>query len=126
MVDDPTLLSISEASKQIEAGELSPVDLVELQLNKIEQLDGKLNAFVTVVPELAKKAAKEAETEIRAGRYRGPLHGIPIGIKDILGPLVWQIANVNELTDFENRDPLSGFPVYKALLCDVVKCEAKR
>jgi anaerobic selenocysteine-containing dehydrogenase len=41
-----------------------------------------------------------------------------------LGPLAWQMANVNELTDFDNRDPLSGFPVYKALLCDVVKCEA--
>jgi anaerobic selenocysteine-containing dehydrogenase len=38
-----------------------------------------------------------------------------------LGPLAWQMANVNELTDFDNRDPLSGFPVYKALLCDVVK-----
>lgn len=84
MANDPTLLSISEASQQIEAGELSPVDLVELQLNKIEQLDGKLNAFVTVSPELAKKAAKDAETEIRAGKYRGPLHGIPIGIKDII------------------------------------------
>jgi aspartyl-tRNA(Asn)/glutamyl-tRNA(Gln) amidotransferase subunit A len=84
MVNDPTLLSISEASKLIEAGELSPVNLVELQLNKIERLDGKLNAFITVVPELAKKAAKEAEMEIRAGKYRGPLHGIPIGIKDII------------------------------------------
>ncbi len=40
-----------------------------------------------------------------------------------LGPLAWQMANVNELTDFDNRDPLSGFPVYKALLCDVVKAE---
>lgn len=39
-----------------------------------------------------------------------------------LGPAAWQQANVNELTDFENRDPISGFPVYKALLCDVVKC----
>jgi aspartyl-tRNA(Asn)/glutamyl-tRNA(Gln) amidotransferase subunit A len=84
MVNDPTLLSISEASKQIEAGELSPVDLVELLLNKIKQHDGKLNTFVTIVPELVKKAAKEAETEIRAGKYRGPLHGIPIGIKDII------------------------------------------
>jgi len=84
MANDPTLLSISEASKQIEAGDLSPVDLVELQLQKIEQLNGTLNAFVTVVPEFAKKAAKEAETEIRAGHYRGPLHGIPIGIKDII------------------------------------------
>lgn len=84
MAKDPTLLSISEVSKQIEAGELSPVDLVELQLNKIEQLDRTLNAFITLVPEIAKKAAKKAETEIRAGKYRGPLHGIPIGIKDII------------------------------------------
>ncbi|MBN1992929.1 MAG: molybdopterin-dependent oxidoreductase [Anaerolineae bacterium] len=43
-----------------------------------------------------------------------------------LGPLAWQQANVNELTDFDNRDPLSGFPVYKALLCDVVKVETTR
>lgn len=41
-----------------------------------------------------------------------------------IGPLAWQRANVNELTDFENRDPISGFPVYKALLCDVIKAEA--
>jgi len=40
-----------------------------------------------------------------------------------LGPIEWQKANVNELTDAENYDPLSGFPVYKALLCDVVKRE---
>ena len=40
-----------------------------------------------------------------------------------LGPLAWRQANVNELTDLDNRDPLSGFPVLKALLCDVVKCE---
>ncbi len=84
MAKDPTLLSISEASQQIEAGELSPVDLVELHLQKIEQLNGQLNAFVTITPDAAKKAAEAAETEIRAGKYRGPLHGIPIGIKDII------------------------------------------
>jgi aspartyl-tRNA(Asn)/glutamyl-tRNA(Gln) amidotransferase subunit A len=84
MVKDPTLLSITEASKLIEAEELSPVDLVECQLDKIEQQDRKLNSFVTLAPELARKAAKKAEIEIRAGKYRGPLHGIPIGIKDII------------------------------------------
>jgi hypothetical protein len=41
-----------------------------------------------------------------------------------LGPIEWQQANVNELTDDENVDPLSGYPVYKALLCDVVRCDA--
>ena len=63
MAKDPTLLSIAEVSKLIEAEELSPVELVDLQLKKIEQLDRKLNSFVTVVPELAKKAAKEAEAD---------------------------------------------------------------
>ncbi len=38
-----------------------------------------------------------------------------------LGPTAWQLGNVNELTDFENRDPISSFPVYKALLCDIAK-----
>jgi len=84
MTKDPTHLSISEASKQIEAGELSPIELVDLHLTKIEQHDGKLNSFVTVVPELAKQAAKAAAAEIQDGKYRGPLHGIPIGIKDII------------------------------------------
>jgi hypothetical protein len=42
----------------------------------------------------------------------------------VIGAPAWQRANVNELTDAENRDPLSGFPVFKALLCDVVKCAA--
>jgi len=84
MADDPTLLSISEVFKRIETGEISPVELVERSLTRIEQINDKLNAFVTVVPERARQAAKEAETEIRSGKYRGPLHGIPIGIKDII------------------------------------------
>ena len=84
MADDPTLLSIAEVSEKIETGEISPVELVEHSLAKIERLDDKLNAFVTVVPERARQAAKEAEAEIRAGKYRGPLHGIPIGIKDLI------------------------------------------
>lgn len=114
MAHDPTLLSISEVSKQIEAGELSPVDLVELQLNKIEQLDEKLNAFVTVVPELAKKAAKEAETEIRSGKYRGPLHGIPIGIKDIIDTkgIVTTIGS----SIFKNNIPNQDATVVKRLI----------
>ncbi len=114
MANDPTLLSIFEVSKQIEAGELSPVDLVELQLNKIEQLDEKLNAFVTVVPVLAKKAAKEAETEIRSGKYRGPLHGIPIGIKDIIDTkgIVTTIGS----SIFKNNIPNQDATVVKRLI----------
>ncbi len=84
MVHDPTLLSIAEASTLIEAGDLSPVDLVDAQLQKIEERNRTLNAFITVVPARARQAAQDAEAEIRAGQYRGPLHGIPLGIKDII------------------------------------------
>ena len=113
MVNDPTLLSISEASTLIETGELSPVDLVELQLEKIEQLDEELNAFITLIPELAKKAAKEAESEIRAGKYRGPLHGIPIGIKDIINTK--GVVTTNGSRIFQDHIPSQDATVVRRL-----------
>jgi len=84
MSEDPIFLSIAEVSERVRAGDISPVDLVEWSLDRIERVDEKLNAFVTVVPERARQAARRAEAEIRSGEYRGPLHGIPIGIKDII------------------------------------------
>ncbi len=84
MANDPILLSISELSEQIKTGVISPVEIVEQILTRIEQLDVKLNAFVTIDTEKARQTAKEAEKEIRNGKYRGPLHGIPIGIKDLI------------------------------------------
>ncbi len=62
---------------------LSPVDLTEAYLERIAQWNGTLNAFARVTPELARAQAKQAETEIARGRYRGPLHGIPYGAKDL-------------------------------------------
>jgi aspartyl-tRNA(Asn)/glutamyl-tRNA(Gln) amidotransferase subunit A len=76
-------LTIGEASKLIEKKEISPVELTESFLKRIEQLDGKLNTYITLLGEGAVEAAKHAEKEIAAGNYRGPLHGIPIGLKDI-------------------------------------------
>lgn len=81
MQDTP---SLSEAARAIRAGTLSPVALTEHCLGVVERLDGRLNAFVTLTASLARQAAEEAEKEIRAGRWRGPLHGIPIGIKDVI------------------------------------------
>jgi aspartyl-tRNA(Asn)/glutamyl-tRNA(Gln) amidotransferase subunit A len=75
--------TIRELSVEIKAGRISPVDLVEMFLGRIERYDPKLLAFITLTPELARAQAKQAETEIRAGNYRGPLHGIPWGVKDI-------------------------------------------
>lgn len=76
--------SLGEAARAIRAGTLSPVALTERCLAMIERLDGRLNAFVTLTATAARQAAQQAEKEIRSGRWRGPLHGIPIGIKDVI------------------------------------------
>ncbi|MDB5840025.1 MAG: gatA 2, partial [Herminiimonas sp.] len=77
-------LTIGQAACRIAAGELSPVDLVEACLARIEAIDPTLHAFITVTAERARQEARQAAQEIRAGRYRGPLHGIPIAHKDML------------------------------------------
>jgi len=77
-------LRIGELAGKLERREISPIGLVEDCLSRIDQINTKLNAFVTTTADPARRAAKIAEDEIRAGKYRGPLHGIPIGIKDIV------------------------------------------
>ena len=79
----PEFLTIAEAGALISKREISPVELVQSRLTRIERLDGKLNSFIRVLGEQAVAAARSAEAEIMAGRYRGPMHGIPIGLKDI-------------------------------------------
>jgi aspartyl-tRNA(Asn)/glutamyl-tRNA(Gln) amidotransferase subunit A len=76
-------LTIAEAAALIEKKQLSPVELVDSRLARIERLDGKLHSFIRVLADEARAAARSAEAEIAAGKYRGPLHGIPIGLKDI-------------------------------------------
>ena len=83
MTDATHHLTIAEASSLIERQELSPVALTEAFLGRIESVDPKLNAYVTVTGERALDDARTAEQEIAAGGYRGPLHGIPIALKDI-------------------------------------------
>ncbi len=77
-------LSIAEASDLLRRREISPVDLTNACLARIEQLNPRLNAFITVMHDSALAEAREAEHEIAAGRWRGPLHGIPIGLKDLI------------------------------------------
>ena len=83
MSDELHTLSIAAAARRIEAKSLSPVELVEALLARIEAFDPQLDAFVTLLGTQALDAARGAEGEIAAGRYRGPLHGIPFGLKDI-------------------------------------------
>src|SRR5580704_16547899 len=79
----PDFLTIAEAAKLIEKRELSPVELTQSRLDRIEKLDGKLNSFIRVLADDALASARADESEIAAGRYKGALHGIPIGLKDI-------------------------------------------
>src|SRR5215213_5815841 len=79
----PEYLTIAEAARLIAAKELSPVELLDSRLQRIERLDGRLNSFIRVLADEARATARTAEAEIAAGHYRGPLHGIPIGLKDI-------------------------------------------
>ena len=76
-------LTIAEAAELIQRREVSPVALTRACLERIEQVEGRLNAFITVLRDEALQQAEEAEKEMRTGRWRGPLHGIPIGLKDI-------------------------------------------
>lgn len=77
-------LGIAEASQAFEAGVLSPVELLTSLLQRIEQLDPVLHAFIRLDADAAMDAARMAEAEMAAGRRRGPLHGVPIGVKDII------------------------------------------
>jgi len=76
-------LSIAELSALIAARTLSPVELVDALIRRIEEHDGQTRAFITRTFDLARRQAREAETEIASGRNRGPLHGIPFALKDI-------------------------------------------
>lgn len=75
--------SLTDVARLIESGELSPVDLTEMVLARIENLDGRLKSYATLMADHAREAARSAEKEIQAGGYRGPLHGIPVAVKDL-------------------------------------------
>src|SRR6185436_4705315 len=77
-------LSLSEASQLIRSKKVSPVELTNECLSRIERLNSKLNAFITVTAESALAEARQAEAEIVKGHWRGPLHGVPIALKDLV------------------------------------------
>lgn len=82
-MSDLHFLTIAEASRLIAARKLSPIELTQAFIARVKALDPRLNAFILLMEDSALAAARAAEADIAAGRYRGPLHGIPIGLKDI-------------------------------------------
>ena len=76
--------TLSQAAAAIRAGETSAVELTRSSLSRIELLDGLLNAYITVTADAAIGQAGQADRELAAGMDRGPLHGIPVAIKDLI------------------------------------------
>ncbi|MBV8451417.1 MAG: hypothetical protein JOZ29_03990 [Deltaproteobacteria bacterium] len=81
--DELAYMSIAELSPRVQRKEISPVEIAQTMLTRIEQHNSRLNAYYTVFADEMLAAANSAENEIARGIYRGPLHGIPLGIKDI-------------------------------------------
>jgi aspartyl-tRNA(Asn)/glutamyl-tRNA(Gln) amidotransferase subunit A len=82
--DNILFASIPEVGRLYRSGELSPVEVTQLTLERIEALNPTLNAFITVTSDVAMQAASRAEHELRASTDRGPLHGIPVALKDLV------------------------------------------
>ena len=81
--DDLCWLGVAEAGELLAKGALSPVELTEAVLGRIERLNGRLHAYLTLLPQRALAAARVAERELAAGTRRGPLHGVPVAVKDL-------------------------------------------
>lgn len=93
--------SLADVAKLIEAGKLSPTDLTRQMLDRIAAVDGSLHSYVTLMADVAMESARRAEIEIQAGRYRGPLHGVPIAVKDLCYTRgVRTMAGTKVLADF--------------------------
>jgi aspartyl-tRNA(Asn)/glutamyl-tRNA(Gln) amidotransferase subunit A len=97
------LQSLVDVSELIRQRRISPVELVTTCLERIERLQPRFNAFITVAADSALRAAKAAEEEIRQGLWKGPLHGIPVGIKDFYDTA--GLATTAAFERFRNRIP---------------------
>ncbi|HEU4434603.1 MAG TPA: amidase [Pyrinomonadaceae bacterium] len=106
-------LSIAEVSSLLRRKGISPVDLTNACLDRIEQLSPSLNAFITVMHDSALAQAREAEAEIRRGNWRGPLHGVPVGLKDLIDTAGTKTTCGSEL--FADRVPADDADVVRRL-----------
>src|ERR1700744_3423361 len=99
---DTYFLSVRALGEAIREQRISPVELAEGYLERCRTVGKRLNAFVTLTPELALRQARDAEAEIKTGKYRGPLHGVPYAVKDLVAvkgyPTTWGAAPYSHQT----------------------------
>lgn len=104
---------IYEVADRIRSQQLSPVDLTHHMLDRINAVDSRLKSFIAITKDRALKEAEEAEREIAAGNYRGPLHGIPIAIKDLIDTK--GVPTLGGLAVLKGNVPDQDAPVLKKL-----------
>ncbi|HET8669005.1 MAG TPA: amidase, partial [Terriglobales bacterium] len=107
------ILTLTSASALVQRREVSPVELTQACLRKVQELNPELNAFITVTDQSALEQAHRAEDEIRNGKWRGPLHGIPIALKDLIDTAGVRTTAASAL--FENRVPEKDAEVVRRL-----------
>src|ERR1700689_1689567 len=105
--------TITELAPRLRRKEVSPVELTRGCLDRIEKLNPTLNAFITVTAVSALEAAKAAEIEIARGRWRGPLHGIPIALKDLIDTAGTRTTSASAL--YQSRVPKEDADVVRRL-----------
>src|SRR5215471_17146260 len=81
--DDICVLDLAEIGRRIQAKQVSSVEVTRAVLDRISRFDGRLKSYATLTTDLALAQAGQADTEIARGEYRGPLHGVPIAVKDV-------------------------------------------
>jgi aspartyl-tRNA(Asn)/glutamyl-tRNA(Gln) amidotransferase subunit A len=82
--DELVSFDVATLAEKFKAREVSPVEVTDAYLARIERVDPKIRSYITVTADLARKSAKKAEQEIAGGKWRGPFHGVPIGLKDLI------------------------------------------
>jgi aspartyl-tRNA(Asn)/glutamyl-tRNA(Gln) amidotransferase subunit A len=105
--------SIGELGRRIREKTVSPVEVVESSLKRIETLNPILNAFITVMADDARDQARAAGKEIKAGKWRGPLHGLPVGLKDFFDTA--GVATTAGVEQFKDRVPETDAGIVKKL-----------
>jgi Asp-tRNA(Asn)/Glu-tRNA(Gln) amidotransferase A subunit family amidase len=111
--EDIAFATVTQLSRWIEARKLTSERLTNIYLKRLEEFDPKLHCVITLTRELALRQAKQADEEIAAGKYRGPLHGIPWGAKDLLDTA--GIPTTYGAEPFRNRVPKDDAVVVKRL-----------
>jgi len=110
---DPTELSLAAASQLVRLGQLSPLELTQAYLHRIDKYESGINAFITVTADTAMAQAAQLTDELAQGKWRGPLHGIPIALKDNIDTAGIPTTAANAM--LANRVPVEDAPVWQKL-----------